>query len=187
MGLSVKPKELDGLYEIRCDGYHDERGYLRRTYDRDILGEFGIDAVWIQQSISHTVDKQTVRGLHVQKDPVKECKLISIARGKMFWVNVDVRKNSPTFGQWTGTIFSPDEICGLFVESGFLHGCLSLSDDVLLVLNTDNPYSADAGIGVLWNDPEINIDRSFEGEAVGMDTHSDYISFREFCEKFGGI
>lgn len=187
MEVSVMPKKLDGLYEISCAGYCDNRGYLRRIYDSDIFEGFGIHVVWTQQSVSYTLDKQTVRGLHVQKDPLKERKLISIASGKMFWVNVDVRKNSPTFGRWESTVLSPDKTCGLFVESGFLHGCLSLSDDVLLVLNTDNPYSAKAGIGVLWNDPEINIEWPFEGEVDGMDTHSDYMTFRDFCEKFGGI
>ena len=189
MRIEFGKTKFDGVYEVATVGsYVDERGYLARTFDSTLFEEQGIDITWVQQSLSYTTKKQTVRGLHTQRTPFKEIKLITIVTGRMFWVVTDLRKNSPTFGQWQAVVLEPDKTNGLFVDGGFAHGCVSLTDDCYLVLNTDNYFSAEHGIGILWDDPDLNIDWPLQTDSPdGAGIHTDYITFKEFKDTYGGL
>lgn len=185
MDLKMKEKDLRGVYEISCSPYKDERGSLLRTYDAPGFKEHGIEVKWIQQSLSYTEKRNTVRGLHTQRAPLLETKLITVVSGKMFWVVTDVRNGSPTFGEWEGTVLAPDGIQSLFIPGGFLHGCLSLTDECYLVLNTNNRFCEELGVGVLWDDGDLNIQWPSERKNfIGGDIHREYISFKEFKEKY---
>lgn len=185
MDIEMKEKNLKGVYEISCSPYKDERGSLARTYDAPEFKEHEIDVHWVQQSLSYTAKKNTVRGLHTQMAPLLESKLITVVTGNMFWVVTDVRKDSSTFAKWEGTVLSPDGIQSLFVPGGFLHGCLSLTDDCYLVLNTNNCFCDELGVGVLWDDRDLNIQWPSEKKNfIGGDMHREYMSFKEFKKKY---
>ncbi|MHB9080198.1 MAG: dTDP-4-dehydrorhamnose 3,5-epimerase family protein [Pirellulaceae bacterium] len=179
-------KALPGVYEIHGSPYRDDRGSLLRAYDATDFQQHGISVNWVQQSISYTAKQHTVRGLHTQRSPLLETKLITVVAGTMFWVVTDVRPGSPTFGKWEGTVLSTDGIQSLFIPGGFLHGCLSLTDNCYLVLNTNNRFCEELGVGVRWDDQQLNIRwPAPHTQFIGGDTHREYLSFRDFHEQYG--
>lgn len=188
MGLVIKKRKLEGIYEVISTPFSDNRGYLGRIYEKKEFDKYGMNVTWTEQSISYTAKKMTVRGLYSQREPFKEKKLISIVKGKMFWVAVDLRKNSPTFGKWESAILTPENINGLYVDSGFAHGCLSLSDECCLVLNAEGYYSSEHAIGIRWDDPDLKIDWPLDNGSVTIsDTHKSFASFAEFKSKYKAI
>lgn len=188
MEMEFRKKNLEGLCEIVCEPFTDERGFLGRAFDTEKFRDNGIDVTWTEQSISYTARKDTVRGLYSQMPPHTERKLISVVMGRMFWVTIDIRKNSPTFGHWESTVLSPDGINGLFVESGFAHGCMSLTDDCYLILNAEGYFSPDHAVGIIWNDKDLAIEWPLDGrEPLVSQGHSEFGTFAEFKKQYGGI
>ena len=137
---------------------------------------------------SGTARRHTLRGLHVQTAPHTEAKRIYCLTGHMFWVLVDLRKQSASFGRWQGFDLTRDGSNALAAPAGFGHGCLSLTDDVNLVILSDQDYVPAHGIGIAWNDPEIGIDWPLEGEpALLSSEHDANPSFAEFRARIGGL
>ena len=141
--MKIMKKKLSGTFDISTPpAYTDKRGTLVRLYHSELFEKAGIGKPeWKQQTFQHSRPNHVLRGLHTQRSPFTEAKLINIISGKVFWVFIDVRKDSPSFGQWDSTILSPEDINGLYVARGFAHGCLSLREDTMLVINADNFYS----------------------------------------------
>jgi len=189
MRITLNKGKLNGLYHVKTTRYADDRGFLGRSFDTDIVEkETGIQFKLVQQSLQYSARKNILRGLHTQRSPMMETKFITCAAGTVLWVTVDVRKKSATFGQWESVELNPEGIGGLLIPGGFAHGCVSLTDGTLLVLNTDNPYSPDHGIGIAWDDPEIGIDwRVEKGKAQISEEHTKYPSFADFKKRYGGI
>lgn len=187
--MRIVRRKINGVYEIKTPPlYIDKRGSLHRVFDMRIFQEHRINVTWVQQSFSYTKFKGVLRGFHLQRSPFTEAKLITILKGEMYWVVIDVRKDSSTFGKWDAIILSKDDINNLFVERGFAHGCLSLTDDCNLIINADNYYSHDYGIGIAWNDPDLNINWPVEGIVpIISDEHRAHLSFNSFKTNYGGI
>ncbi|MEO1944173.1 MAG: dTDP-4-dehydrorhamnose 3,5-epimerase family protein [Candidatus Thioglobus sp.] len=186
--MNIKQRKLKGFFEISSTALVDSRGFLARTYDQKEFDLKKIDRHWVQESLSHTDRRSTVRGLHVQFSPYTETKLISIYKGKMMWVVVDVRKDSSTFGQWDSVILSDEKHNSLFVESGFAHGCLSLSDNCDLIIKSDRAFIEGKGVGIKWNDPVIGIDWGLHDKLpIISDRDSNYLSFNDFVHNHGYI
>lgn len=181
-------KKIDGLWEITPETYQDERGFLARIYDEKMFKDLGFDAKWMEVSHHHTSRKNILRGLYTQLPPFSEGKLLRIIKGEMLWVSVDLRKESKTFGQWESVVLSEKNKNVLVTARGFAHGCLSLTDNVDLLIQSDNYFSVDHGVGIAWNDPELNIDWELNGIMPYIsERDSKYPSFKEFKEKYGGI
>ncbi|MHA2282078.1 MAG: dTDP-4-dehydrorhamnose 3,5-epimerase family protein [Promethearchaeota archaeon] len=187
--MNLAKKSIDGVYEITTQpAYVDRRGSLVRIFDAKLFKKQGIKVAWQQQSISYTRSKNILRGLHLQRPPFSESKLITVLNGKMYWVTVDIRKESPTFGKWEAVTLSPEGISGLLVLRGFAHGCLSLTDECLLIINADNNYSTDYGMGIAWNDPDLNIYWPLgDDDPYISDAHRAFPSFEYFKSRCGGI
>lgn len=127
-----------------------------------------------------------LRGLYVQRSPFSEGKLLRVIRGEMLWVSVDVRKNSKTFGQWDSVVLSDKRKNLLCTARGLAHGCLSLTDGVDLIIKSDNYFSAEHGVGIAWNDGDLNIDWGLKGSApLISERDKAYPSFQEFKKKYG--
>jgi dTDP-4-dehydrorhamnose 3,5-epimerase len=142
--------------------FGDKRGFFQQTYHKNIYKEFGIDADFVQDNWSRSV-KGVLRGLHYQlKNP--QAKLVSVITGKVYDVAVDIRKGSPTFGQWVGAELSDENGCQLFVPRGFAHGFVVLSETVDFFYKCDNFYTPGDEYGVLWSDQDINIQWPGTGE-----------------------
>jgi dTDP-4-dehydrorhamnose 3,5-epimerase len=149
---------LTGLQEIQLDRIDDARGYLLRVFDALEWAPQGDDlSTWAQVVTSFTATKNTLRGMHYQLPPYAEGKLVVPLAGAMFWVSVDVRPNSATFGQWYGTALTATDGTALAAVPGFAHGCLSLSGDVTLLILSTQTHRADDGAGFRWDDPDIAI------------------------------
>lgn len=152
----IKTK-IEGLIIIEPSVFADNRGFFTETYNRKVFAENGIDVQFIQDNHSRS-SKGVLRGLHFQKPPFAQDKLIRCTRGEVFDVAVDLRKNSPTFGQWEGVILSEDNKKMFFIPKGFSHGFLVLSDIVDFQYKCSNFYNKESEGGLLWNDPDLKID-----------------------------
>lgn len=141
---------------IKPRRFKDDRGFFQQSYQKNQYIDAGIDVSFVQDNWSRS-SKGVLRGLHYQYERAQS-KLVSVLRGAVFDVAVDMRKDSPTFGQWEGEILSEENNCQLFVPKGFAHGFLVLSDVVDFVYKCDDYYAPGDEYGVMWNDPEINIE-----------------------------
>lgn len=141
------------LIEPRVFG--DERGFFMETWNEKAFHEAGINTTFVQDNHSRSV-KNTLRGLHYQiKHP--QGKLVRVTQGEVFDVAVDLRVNSPTFGQWVGEILSGDNKRMLWVPPEFAHGFLVLSDSADFLYKTTDYYHPETEQALLWNDPDLNI------------------------------
>ena len=186
MNIEIKKKKLDGLIELVPEVFEDERGFLARIYDERIFKKFGLPTEWMEESHHFTRKKHTLRGLYTQRPPFSEGKLLRVIRGEMLWVSVDVRTDSRTFGQWDSIVLSGSGKNMLYATRGFAHGCVSLTDDVDLLIQSDNYFSSEHGIGIIWNDKDMNIDWNLGGITPFVsERDGGYSSFKEFKEKYG--
>ena len=186
--MILRERKLKGVVEISLEPHVDFRGFLVRTYDCDILKNWGIEQEWVQESLSHTSKASTVRGLHIQLAPYKEAKLISVVRGKMRWVVVDLRKDSHTFGHWDSVILSADRFNSLFVENGFAHGCISLSDGCDLVIKADQKFVENSGTGIVWNDSALGIDWGIgDIHPIMSERDKNHPTFESFLKNYGSL
>ena len=165
----------------------DERGGLVRHFDAQIGQTFGMKPPR-QILESHTSRRLTLRGLHCQTQPHSEAKLIMPLAGEMFWVAVDLKRDSATFGAWRGFHLRAEVPEALFVPRGCGHGCLSLTDDVSLLIIADNDFSATSGVGIVWDDPDLAIDWPLDGNQPFLsDAHAAFPSFASFRQDIGGL
>lgn len=189
MAIEVRPRAMTGLWEIIAPPAADHRGFMFKAYDQTafagLAGSFTFS--WKQVIQSHTERPNTVRGLYVQTPPFTEGKMVSCLRGRSFWVVVDLRRGSETFGRWDGVTLEGGDGRSLLIAPGFAHGCVSLSADVDLLLLADNLHSDAHGAGIAWNDPEIGIEWPLTGEAILSPGHAVFPSFAEFRTRIGGI
>ncbi len=135
----------------------DPRGFFVETYKKSKFFENGIKEKFVQDNWSHSM-KGTLRGLHFQKPPMAQAKLVMALRGEVFDVAVDIRKNSPTYGQWVGFTLTQNKAQMLYIPVGFAHGFCVLSDEADFVYKVSNEYSSELDSGIFWNDPAIGID-----------------------------
>ena len=183
--MKITPKKLEGLFEIIPDVYTDNRGFLARIFEEREFENIGFSGKWTEVSHHHTDKKHILRGLYVQRPPFSEGKLLRVIKGEMLWVSVDVRKGSKTFGLWDSTILSEKEKNVLFTARGFAHGCVSLTDDVDLIIQSDNYFSKDHGAGIVWDDKDLGIDWQLGGATPFIsDRDKAYPSFEEFKAKY---
>lgn len=155
--MKITETGFQGLLEIEPEAFEDSRGYLFESYNADKLKEHGIPEKFPLELQSKS-KKGVLRGLHFQKEPFAQGKLVRVARGKIFDVVVDIRENSNTYGKWKGFELSEYNKKMLWVPAGFAHGFLSLEDDSIFCYKVSNPYSKEHEGGLSWNDPVLNID-----------------------------
>jgi len=181
-------RKLKGLFEIQYEPFVDHRGHLTKPFNKQQFSDAGFGMDICQVIHSYTDHKNTVRGMYVQTEPCTEGKVIASLRGKMFWAAVDVRKGSDTFGQWDAMILSPESPKAFFISPGFAHGCLSLTDDVSLLLIADNHHAPDNGFTFAWDDPDVGIKWPLlDREPVSSEKYDSSPSFANFCKKHEGI
>ncbi len=186
--MIIQKGKLSGVYEIAPEIHFDFRGHLSMTCTSELLEGKGLNVTWSEEYHSHTIKKYTVRGLYIQTPPFVETKLITAVRGKIVWMFVDLRTGSETFGQWGSYMLSEELNNSLYLPKGFAHGCVSLEDKSDLYIKADSLYSGSHGVGIKWNDPELNINWRLEGHApIISDAHDSYPSFKAFKEQHGSI
>lgn len=188
MSIKLKKGKMEGFVELVPEAYEDERGFLARLYEERVFEKLGLPTRWTEESHHHTFRKGILRGLYVQLSPYSEGKLLRVTKGEMLWVSVDLRKNSKTFGVWDSVILSDKTKNLLSTAPGFAHGCLSLTDGVDLIIKSDNYFSAEHGVGIIWNDEDLAIDWNLRGMTPFVsERDKNYPSFKSFKEKYGGV
>lgn len=146
-----------GVLELVPKRFGDARGFFAETWQRQRFEACGIADAWVQDNQSLSSEPLVLRGLHVQRAPMVQAKLIRVLRGMIFDVAVDVRRTSPSFGRWVSCVLSADAFNQLYVPEGFAHGFLTLEPNTEVLYKVSAPYAPDCERSIAWNDPEIAI------------------------------
>jgi dTDP-4-dehydrorhamnose 3,5-epimerase len=147
---------LEGVALIEPQVFGDERGFFVETFSRDQWAELGADTGFVQHNHSRSA-KDTLRGLHFQTSP-GQAKLLRCARGSIFDVAVDLRRGSPTYGQWEGHVLDDEKHRQLFVPVGFAHGFCVLSEVADVSYLVSSVYDPETEAGIRWDDPEVGVE-----------------------------
>lgn len=157
MPFDFKKLAIDGLLLVTPKVFGDERGFFMETYKKSEFMAAGVNVEFIQDNHSRSV-KGVLRGLHFQKAPMAQGKLVRCIMGAIFDVAVDIRKNSPTFGKWVGEVLSEDNKKMMWIPEGFAHGFLTISDFAEIIYKVSGAeYSPAHDSGIKWDDPNIGI------------------------------
>ena len=160
MSLEIQKFEVQGPLLITLKSYGDERGFFVERFNektfKEALSPFEFPLHFVQDNFSHSVNG-VIRGLHFQKAPKAQAKLVTVLKGKIFDVAVDIRKNSPTYGKWVSEILSGNTHNLLYVPEGFAHGFCVISDDADVLYKVSNEYSQEHERSIIWNDPKLDI------------------------------
>lgn len=156
--MKVTPLSLQGAYILEPVVHGDHRGFFMESYNEKLMKEYGITHTFVQDNQSLSAEAGVIRGLHYQLDPKAQTKLVRVLTGAIYDVIVDIRKKSPTFGQWIGVILSEHNHRQLLVPRGFAHGFCTLVPNTQVAYKVDEYYSPENDRGILWNDPALGID-----------------------------
>jgi dTDP-4-dehydrorhamnose 3,5-epimerase len=152
------PLELDGAFIVDLELREDERGFFARTWSADDFEANGLNPAVVQCNLSFNHRRGTLRGMHFQRPPHAEVKLIRCSRGAIFDVIVDLRPDSSTYARWVGVELTADNRRALYVPEGFAHGYQTLVDDTETQYQVSAAFAPDAEGGVRWDDPAFGID-----------------------------
>jgi len=154
--MEIKKTKIEGLLIIEPQVFGDERGFFVETYNQKSYKEIGIELDFVQDNLSKS-QKGVLRGLHFQKKPDAQGKLIQVIKGSVLDVAVDIRHNSPTFGQYVSVELSEENKKQFWIPSGFAHGFISLKNDTIFSYKCTALYNPDAEGAIAWNDTDLNI------------------------------
>jgi dTDP-4-dehydrorhamnose 3,5-epimerase len=182
--MEVTKLDIPGLLIIKPDVFEDQRGFFFETYNIKRYKDQGIDADFIQDNLSRSA-YGVIRGLHYQLAPYSQAKLVQVLKGKVLDVAVDLREDSPTFGQHYSIELSEENKLQFFIPEGFAHGFSVLSEDVLFSYKCNNLYNKGAERGISYNDPALGIDWKIPSGSE-LVSHKDSIlpSFKEAEKNF---
>lgn len=184
--MNITQTPIQGLLIIEPKVWTDNRGYFYESYNAKILADAGIDVNFVQDNQSFS-QKGALRGLHAQKEPFAQGKLVRVLQGKVIDIAVDIRKASPTYGQYFEIELSGENHKQLWVPPGFLHGFLTLEDQTIFTYKVSNYYDKNSEIGVMWNDPDLNIEwNKHLAETSFLLSDKDQVlsTFKEFISPF---
>lgn len=156
--MKIEKTTLEGVLILTPQRFGDDRGWFTETWNAPRLAAAGVDIAFVQDNHSMSASVGTLRGLHYQRPPHAQDKLVRCTRGLIFDVAVDFRAGSPAFGQWFGIELSPGNGMQLLVPKGFLHGFVTRAPDTEVQYKCSDVYAPDCDGGVRWDDPAIGID-----------------------------
>lgn len=156
--MKVTSLHLQGAAILEPVVHGDNRGFFMESYNEEVMQKAGVNFQFIQDNQSLSAEVGVLRGLHYQLNPKAQTKLIRVLSGVIYDVIVDVRRSSPTFGQWVGVILSEYNKRQLLVPKGFAHGFCTLVPNTQVLYKVDEYYSPENDRGILWNDPSLGID-----------------------------
>ena len=155
--MKFTPLSLPGAFLIDLEKNEDNRGFFARFYCDKEFSEIGLNTRWCQMNNSVTAEQATLRGLHFQKSPNAEVKLVRCLNGSIWDVIVDIRNESPSFGKWCAYELSASNRSMMYVPEGFAHGFISMTANVEILYMVSAPYSPASEETLFWNDPNVGI------------------------------
>ena len=156
---------FEGLQVFEPRRFEDERGYFYESYNRKLFEENGIHSKFVQDNQAFST-RGVLRGLHFQRPPYAQAKLVRVARGEVLDVVVDLRREQPTFGKWFAIRLSEENHKQLYVPRGFAHGYLVLSPEALFLYKCDNYYAPEYEAGIRYDDSQLNIQWEFPADQM---------------------
>lgn len=156
--MKITPLEISGVFLIEFEEFKDERGSFARQFCKNEMKKYGIDFDIKQCNLSKNYKKGVLRGMHYQKEPYPEIKMVSCFKGGIYDVLVDIRKNSPTYLKWIGTNLTESNNKALYIPSGVAHGFQTLEDDTVVYYQLGEFFMPEYYSGVRWNDPAFGIE-----------------------------
>lgn len=155
--MKVTQTKIEDVKIVEPEVFGDNRGWFYESYSLEKLKQGGIDVTFVQDNRSYSQKKGTLRGLHFQKNPMAQSKLLSCTRGEIMDVAVDLRKGSPTYLKWVSVILSEKNKKMIFIPKGFAHGFVTLTDDVEVLYKVDEYYSKENDRSIRFDDESIGV------------------------------
>lgn len=175
---------IKDLLIIEPKVWKDDRGYFFESFNQKTFKEAGIDLEFVQDNQSFS-QKGTLRGLHAQANPSAQGKLVRVIQGRVLDIAVDIRKDSPTYGQHFAMELTGDNFTMFWVPPGFLHGFITLEDQTIFSYKVTGLYDKNAELGVIWNDKDLNIDWKIdESEIILSEKDKVLVNFKDFKSPF---
>lgn len=167
--MIVEKTTLPGVMLLTPQRFGDARGFFCESWSRQRMQDAGLDYDFVQDNHSLSMAQYTLRGLHYQSPPHAQAKLVRCGRGSLFDVVVDIRRGSPTYGQWEGFRLSFKNGRQLLIPEGFLHGFVTLEPETEIIYKCSDYYAPDCDGAVAWNDPDLGIDWGLENAPILSD------------------
>ena len=180
--MEITKCHIQGLLTIAPKVFGDNRGYFFESFNKNLFDSYVPNVNFVQdnQSLSH---KGVLRGLHFQSPPFEQGKLVRVIQGSVLDVAVDIRQNSPTYGQYKSVVLSGEDNLQFWIPSGFAHGFLTLEDNTIFSYKCTGPYSKASEGALLWNDKDLNIDWNISNPIVSeKDQNAE--AFKHFNSPF---
>jgi len=180
--MEIVKTKIPDLYIIKPRVFEDNRGYFFESYNKNAFLQNGIDQNFVQDNESKS-SKGVLRGLHFQKTPFAQGKLVRVMQGAVLDVAVDLRKASTTYGEWVAVELNHDNKWMYWIPPGFAHGFVTLEDSTVFFYKCTNVYNKESEGSILWNDPDLNIDWKISNPILSeKDLHSPL--FKDFISPF---
>lgn len=180
--MELNKTPIQGLLIIKPDVFRDQRGYFFETYNRETFVKHGLDVTFVQDNESRS-KKGVLRGMHFQRPPFAQGKLVRVVHGAIMDVALDLRQGSPTCGKWHAVELSDENKLMFWIPEGFAHGFISLADDTVVHYKCTNVYHRESEGSIRWNDPDIRIDWRISDPLVS-DKDNQAPSFEEVKRSF---
>ena len=180
--MTITETNLRGLFILEPRVFEDKRGYFFESYNNETFKKAGLDLNFVQDNQSKS-QKGVLRGLHFQNPPHSQGKLVQVIKGGVFDVAVDIRLNSPTYGQHLGFELSEENKKMLFIPEGFAHGFLTLKDETIFSYKCTNFYNPKSESAIIWNDKDLNINWQVNDPLVS-EKDQQALSFLDFESQF---
>ena len=184
--MEVRELEIPGVKLITINPIVDDRGFFSRNYDVDIAKKSGFHRDWLQENVSLSKVKGTLRGLHFQHSKYAETKLVRVLTGSVYDVFLDIRKNSPTYGKWGSCVLTAAHPQWIYLPKGIAHGMMTLEDNMLMQYKVDSVYTPAADCQIKWDDPKLDIEWPFEPTIISKKDQAA-ISFGQFESTVGAV
>ena len=181
--MNIQQTNIEGVYIIEPVLHGDERGYFMESFsERDFEAQTSLNVRFVQDNESRS-RKGVLRGLHFQREPYAQAKLVRVVQGRVLDVAVDIRPESPTFGKYVATELSGTNHRQMFIPKGFAHGYIVLEDDTVFQYKCDEYYHPEAEGGIAWNDPQIAVAWGVaESEVILSEKDKHRPLLNELCE-----
>ncbi len=180
--MQIVETQIKDLLVIQPDVFKDDRGYFFECYNEERFFKEGLTMRFVQDNESKSA-KGVLRGLHFQKPPFAQGKLVRVVKGAVMDVAVDLRSGSPTYGKWHSVVLSEEDKTMFWIPEGFAHGFVTLQDDTIFQYKCTNVYNKASEGSIRWNDPDINIDWNIENPILSeKDTVSPFM--KDFVTPF---
>lgn len=156
--MEVLEEALNGVLVLQPKVFEDNRGYFYESYNKESFKKLGINCDFLQDNQSLSTKNGVLRGLHFQAPPFAQGKLVKVTQGSVLDIALDIRKNSPHYGQYFSKTLSEKNRLNMWIPEGFAHGFITLEENTIFAYKCSNYYNVASEGGILWNDPDLGID-----------------------------